>query len=101
MSGSKKDYEKRHPTSSDIMVVAEISESTVSKDCGWKLRLYATEGIQEYWIVNLAHHNVRVLKNPEGSGYTYDRIFSRGYIAPAAFPDCQVNVEKLLRIDLS
>lgn len=95
VSGSREDYKKRHPTPCDIMLVAEISKSTISKNCGDKLGLYATEGIQEFWIINLAHHNVRVLKNPKGSGYSYDRIFSSGCIAPAAFPDCQVDVEEI------
>lgn len=95
VAGSRKDYKKRHPTPCDIILVAEISKSTIFKDCGLKLGLYATEGVREFWIINLVHHNVRVLKNPEGSGYSYDRIFSSGYIAPAAFPDCQVNVEEI------
>lgn len=95
VSGSKNDYKKRHPTPRDIMLVAEVSKSIISKDDGYKLGLYATEGIQEFWIINLAHHNVRILKTLKGSGYSYDRIFSSGCIAPAVFPDCQVNVEEI------
>lgn len=91
------DYSNRHPAAGDIFTVIEVARSILSKDSTIKLELYARENIPEYWIVNLVHRNVRVLRNLEGKRYKYDKVFSSGCITPASFPDCPISVEALLR----
>jgi Uma2 family endonuclease len=46
-------------------LVIEVSDTTYLKDSGPKLRLDASAGIPEYWIVNLLKQQVEVYRQPE------------------------------------
>ena len=64
----KKDdnYLSAHPTAQDIILVVEISDSTLKYDKQIKLSLYAEANINHYWIVNLADNHLEVYTNPFG-----------------------------------
>lgn len=51
--GKDEDYLIHHPYPADILLVIEISDSTLAYDQTTKLNLYAEAGIVDYWIVNL------------------------------------------------
>ena len=65
----KKDdnYLSAHPTVADIILVIEISDSTLKYDKETKLPLYAEAGIDNYWIVNLVDNHLEVYTNPFSS----------------------------------
>ncbi|WP_367274824.1 Uma2 family endonuclease [Microcoleus sp. CAWBG556] len=46
-------YLASHPESADILLVIEVSDSTLKYDQRTKLSLYAEAGITNYWIFNL------------------------------------------------
>ena len=62
----KKDdnYLSSHPVPDDIILIIEISDSTLSFDQKTKLSLYAEVGINNYWIFNLLNNNLEVYQNP-------------------------------------
>ena len=67
--GSLEDYTKHHPHASDILCVIEVADSSLSRDRGYKLRLYANAGIPMYVIVNLLDRVVEVYQRPiQGEG---------------------------------
>jgi len=47
------DYLASHPEPEDVVLVIEISDSSLSYDQNVKLKLYAESGIQNHWIFNL------------------------------------------------
>ena len=51
--GDETNYLAHHPYPQDILLVVEISDSTLTYDQTTKLKLYAEAGIYDYWIVNL------------------------------------------------
>jgi Uma2 family endonuclease len=57
-------YSDRHPQPEEIFLLVEVSDSTLSKDRGRKLRSYAKSNIQEYWIINLVDRQVEVYREP-------------------------------------
>ncbi len=57
-------YLAAHPTAKDIILVIEISDSTLQYDRETKLPLYAEAGINNYWIVNLVDRHLEVYSNP-------------------------------------
>ena len=57
-------YLSAHPTVEDIILVIEISDSTLKYDRETKLPLYAEAGINNYWIINLVERCVEVYSNP-------------------------------------
>jgi Uma2 family endonuclease len=68
VAGSVRDYSKHHPGPTDIALLVEVSDSSLTRDRINKAPLYARAGIPEYWIVNLPESVVEVYSHPVGSG---------------------------------
>lgn len=62
-------YTDSHPTAADVLLIVEVSDTTLAFDLGPKLALYAGCGIPEVWIVDVASRAVRVFREPGAGGY--------------------------------
>jgi Uma2 family endonuclease len=89
-------YRDRHPYPEDIFWLIEISDSTLAKDLGIKKDLYASVGIEEYWVINLQESVLIVFKNLTTAGYQSTTSFTSGIISPVAFPNILIDVQQLL-----
>ncbi|MBD2413531.1 hypothetical protein FACHB389_31815 [Nostoc calcicola FACHB-389] len=58
------DYLEAHPSPSDVLLVIEISNSTLKYDQDVKLSLYAEAGIYDYWIFNLVDNYLECYGEP-------------------------------------
>jgi Uma2 family endonuclease len=104
VKGAIRDYETRKPRPSDLLLVVEVSDSTLAYDRGVKASLYAEAGITEYWIVNLPERCLEVFRDAgakagERFGFGYHdvrRYAETESVAPLAAPDAPVRVEDLL-----
>ncbi|PXF47548.1 hypothetical protein BWQ96_02692 [Gracilariopsis chorda] len=81
-----------HPNPRDIFVVMEVSNSSLEYDSTTKLATYATNGISEYWIIDVNERTVRILRNPQGNRFMYDEVFFKGRITIAAFPKKEIDI---------
>lgn len=57
------------PAAEDVVLMIEVSDTTLDDDRSVKLRLYAVNAIPECWIVDLRGERVEVYRNPGASGY--------------------------------
>ena len=75
-----------HPRPHHVLLLVEVSDSTLGKDTAIKLPLYAQVGIRELWIVNRVQRRIEVYTDPAGSDYRY-RAFHEltAPLAPRAF----------------
>jgi Uma2 family endonuclease len=89
-------YRDRHPYPEDIFWLIEVSDSTLTKDLGIKKDLYASVGIEEYWVINLQESVLVVFNNLTSAGYQATASFTDGIISPAAFPHISINIQRLL-----
>ena len=64
--GTDEDYADRHPGPKDVLLVVEVSDSSLDDDQGTKLRMYAAEKLPVYWIVNIPDRRVEVYTQPRG-----------------------------------
>ncbi len=62
-------YAGKQPTSEDVLLVIEVSETSLKYDRVVKGQLYAQAGIPAYWIVNLRADVIEVYTNPAGDAY--------------------------------
>lgn len=62
--GRDEDYLGHHPYPEDILLVIEISDTTLNYDQTTKLTLYAEVGIANYWIVNLPARQLERYSQP-------------------------------------
>jgi Uma2 family endonuclease len=90
------DYLDEHP--STAFLVIEVADSSLARDRGTKLRIYAARGVPEYWIVDVAARRIEVYREPSNGGYAIAQMFERGEsIRLFGFPDVTVCVEDVLK----
>ncbi len=73
-------YTQAHPKPEDILIIIEVSDSTLEKDQKIKLPLYAATGIEEVWIINLQDKQLEVSTEPSEQGYRNCHIYRAGDI---------------------
>jgi Uma2 family endonuclease len=88
---------KRHPQPTEIILIVEVSDSTLKYDRDTKLSLYAEAEIYEVWIVNLQNDIIEVHQNPSNGIYQLAKIFKRGEkVQSEVLPDLSLEVDKIL-----
>ncbi len=75
-------YAGKRPGPEDVLLLVEVSDSTLKFDRGGKLQLYAEAGIPEYWIVNLVDGVVEVYREPHEGIYQIQRTAPVGEVLP-------------------
>ena len=85
------DYRADHPAVAHLII--EVAESSLAKDRGTKARIYAQEGVAEYWIVDIAAERIEVYREPSGGGFQSVRVFEKDEaVTLLRFPDVSVRV---------
>ena len=74
--GETREYVKRHPYPADVLLVVEVANTSLKRDSTWKKRVYASAGIEQYWILNLESRQLEVYTAPMGEVYTNQRAYS-------------------------
>ena len=67
MKGPRGRYRSGLPSAADVVLLAEVSDTTYPDDSGRFLREYAARGIPRYWIVNIHARRVEVYEAPRVS----------------------------------
>ncbi|NUO01449.1 MAG: Uma2 family endonuclease [Saprospiraceae bacterium] len=70
-------YKNDHPQPEDVLLVIEISETTLTYDRDVKLPLYADAKIGEYWLVNLKKEQIEVHTEPVGNDYQSRKLVNK------------------------
>jgi len=90
-------YAGGHPEPEDVLLLIEVSESSLTYDRNVKLPLYARGGIPEVWLVALLPQVVEVYRAPSEDGYGEKRTLRRGQmIAPVHLPEMELAVGEIL-----
>ena len=71
-------YRHAHPRPEDVLLVIEVSDSTLDFDRKVKVPLYASVGIPEAWVVNLPDERIEVYSDPAGGEYRTISSYARG-----------------------
>jgi Uma2 family endonuclease len=90
------DYRASHPSAADVLLLVEVSETSLAYDRGIKLALYAKFGVPEVWIIDLPGSAVEVYREPEEGAYASRDRVTDGLLAPALVPDVTIDVTGLL-----
>lgn len=80
----------------DVLLVVELSDSSLAIDSTVKLMRYAAQGVREYWIVNARTRTTTVLRGPVATGYA-DRIevVAEDRLLPLLVPELAVRIADL------
>ncbi|MEH2371048.1 Uma2 family endonuclease [Nostoc sp.] len=94
-------YLSGHPQPADVLLVMEVSDSSLAYDQDVKIPLYAKAGIADYWIFNLFDNYLEAYSEPyqnnQGKhGYLNKRIIlSNQIINFSYFPDLSLDLVRV------
>ena len=90
-------YSESLPTAADVLLIVEVSDTTLHRDRSKKLAIYGRAGVPEYWIVNLLDDTLEVYRVPTAKEYGIKKVLTRkNSIAALAFPKKKIAVRDLL-----
>ena len=82
-----------NPKPEDLLLVAEISDSTLRFDLTVKAGLYARAGILDYWVLDVVGHRIGVHSDPQSGVYQSVQWYVEGEtVSPLAAPDAHLAV---------
>ena len=89
-------YGNAHPEAADVLLLIEVSDSTLSFDQSTKLALYGRHGVREYWVADVERKRIVVYREPTSMGYMRKLEFwAPDAISPQTFPDVEVRVREI------
>jgi Uma2 family endonuclease len=91
------DYADHHPTPSEVYLIIEVANSSLTLDCETKAKAYSQAGITDYWVLDVISRQLHVFREPTQEGYENKVILAENAtISPLAFPDLQIVVLEML-----
>lgn len=94
----EENYLKKHPTPKDILLIVEVSDSSLRFDRNAKGWTYSIAGIKQYLIVNVENKTVEDYQNPTEDGYATKQTYEIGdKFTLNAFPEIEIAVEDFLQ----
>jgi Uma2 family endonuclease len=90
-------YRGKRPTPEDVLILIEVSDTSLKYDKSIKLHLYAEAAIPEYWLVNLVDKAIEVHKDPrEGTYQSVARVQSGETIQLPGELDGAISVAEII-----
>jgi Uma2 family endonuclease len=78
------------------LLTIEIADSSLHRDLGNKVSLYAMAGVPEYWVLNLVDRELEVFRDPgEGRYRSHFRARPTDRVSPEPWPDVEIEVSAL------
>jgi Uma2 family endonuclease len=63
------DYVNALPTAADVLLVVEVSDTSLAYDMRTKAKLYASHGVPAYWVFDLSRSVLHAHTQPGADGY--------------------------------
>ncbi|MCB9435318.1 MAG: Uma2 family endonuclease [Ardenticatenaceae bacterium] len=90
-------YAQAHPEPEDILLLVEVSDTTLAYDRSVKLPLYAQAGVVEVWLVDVGNKAIEVYRQPAENGYQVQLSLRRGdMISLLLFPEIKLAVADIV-----
>jgi Uma2 family endonuclease len=89
-------YAKATPTAADVLLIIEVSDTTLAYDRLEKLPRYSLSGIPEVWITDVDGQAVERYTDPQGNQYATKQTFKRGQsISVQALPTVSLSIDSI------
>jgi Uma2 family endonuclease len=93
----KGNYMNALPTAADVLLIVEVSDSTLEYDRDVKLGIYARHSIPEVWLLDVNRLELLVYREPTDGQYRLMRICSANDVATSLkAPEISVRLNDLL-----
>jgi Uma2 family endonuclease len=89
-------YEGSHPRAGDVLLLIEVSDTSLRYDREVKIPLYARSGIPETWLINLPDQQLEIYLQPGAKGYRQElRPTRQETITLSQFPHVAIRIADL------
>jgi Uma2 family endonuclease len=89
-------YGERIPEAADVLLLVEVSDTSLAFDQGGKLALYARHAVPEYWVIDVKGNRVVIYLDPSETGYARKLEFTTSEsVSPQAFPLLKIAVREI------
>jgi Uma2 family endonuclease len=88
-------YRKANPHAEDVLLIVEVSDSTLRYDRDVKVSLYARNGIPEVWLLDVQNRQLEIYREPSNGTYRQRDACQTGHIAPILCPDATIDLAEL------
>ncbi len=86
-------------TGTDVLLAIEVAHTSLGFDLGMKRDVYASHGIQEYWVVNIVDQTLHIFTDPKDGDWGVEREQDvHTPVAPQAFPDLVLSLGDLISL---
>ncbi len=76
VTGTTDNYRQRHPFGDECRLLVEVADSSLARDLG-KAAIYASAGVEEYWIIKIPTQSVLRMRKPAAGRYAEIVEFQR------------------------
>lgn len=92
-----KNYAEAHPGAEDVLLIVEVSDTTVAYDRDVKLSLYARHGIPEVWLLDVNAGELTVYREPaEGQYRLIRKPTAAEAVSPVLVPGVAISLAQVL-----
>ena len=89
-------YSGRRPLAADVLLLVEVSDTSLAYDRSIKRNLYARYGVGEYWVIDVQGERIFVHTEPGSDGYRQVAECAAGdMVSPQALPAVHIRVGSL------
>ena len=84
------------PAADDVLLIVEVTDSTLDRDRDVKIPLYARNGIPEAWLLDVKSERATIYRDPRPEGY--QTVLSAGpdaTISPLLNPDVSISLPEI------
>ena len=94
----RKELKSHDVKGSDLLLVIEVSDSSLAFDRGTKALVYASHGARELWVIDVATKVTSVHTGPTGVGWTSVReVLPYETLRATALPDFELRIADLAK----
>lgn len=92
-------YGKVKPAAQDVLLLIEVSDSSLAIDLQEKADIYASGGVSEYWVVDLNKARIHVLSESDGSTYrNIEMVAAPTPLSPRCLPAAVLDIAELFEV---
>ena len=92
-------YGRTRPTARDVMLLIEVSDSSLSSDLQEKADIYAEAGVHEYWVVDVPSSRIHVLSKSDGKSYRkIELAVAPQFLSPTCLPTAKPDLSDLFSV---
>jgi Uma2 family endonuclease len=88
-------YFGAHPIASDVVLVVEVSSTTLRFDRNVKVPMYARRGIPEVWVLDVGAQQIHRYSSPRDGQYAATTTFPLATRLPLDALECDIDLRSL------